>query len=63
MLISDRMREGEDKRPCMRGAVTIEYDLVLKAGDHLHIAAWQREAGGATFLSIVLEVADKGARR
>ena len=41
------MREREDALRYMRGAVTVEKDLVLKAGDHLHVAGWLRRAGDA----------------
>jgi hypothetical protein len=61
--LTGTMRERDDALPCMKGAITVEHDVVLKAGSHLHIAAWQREAAGATFLSLVIEVAEKGARR
>jgi len=56
-----RMRD--DKLPCCTGAITIEHDITLRAGDHLHIAAWQREIAGATFLSLAVERAEKGQRR
>jgi hypothetical protein len=61
--LSGTPRMREDALPCCRGAITVERDVVLKAGSHLHVAAWQREAGGAAFLSLVIEVAEKGSRR
>ena len=33
-----------DALPCMRGGITVEQEITLKPGDHLHIAAWLREA-------------------
>lgn len=52
-----------DRLPAMRGAVTVERELLLQPGDHLRIAGWVREAGGVPFLSLVIESAGKGGRR
>lgn len=44
-----------DDRPPLRGSLTMESDLSLRAGQHLHLVGWIREAGGVTFISLVLE--------
>jgi hypothetical protein len=53
----------DDNLPCCTGSITVETDITLRAGSHLHIAAWMREAAGAKFLSLSVETAEKGRRR
>ena len=40
-----QMRVRADTMRRMRGAITIERNITLRAGDHLRLAAWVREAG------------------
>jgi hypothetical protein len=61
--LSGTPRQRDDNQPCCTGAITIERELVLRPGDHLHIAAWLREVAGARFLSLAIERAEKGRRR
>jgi hypothetical protein len=56
-------RQRADNLPAMRGAITIERDVTLKAGSHLHIAGWVRSTAGAEWLSLIIEPATKGRRR
>jgi len=39
--------------------VTLEADIVLRAGDHLHLAGWMKVVNGTPFISIVVELPDK----
>jgi hypothetical protein len=51
-----------DKRPGLRGALTIEGDVTLKAGSHLYVTGWIRDAAGAAFVSLVIEQGEGGGR-
>ncbi len=48
-----------DNRPGLRGSATLETDLVLRAGDHLHLVGWIKIVNGTLFISLVFEVSDK----
>ena len=50
-----------DRRPNMRGALTIEADL--PAGTKLWLSGWSREVAGAPFISIQCEIAIGGPRK
>lgn len=51
-----------DDRPGLRGAITLETDLILKAGQHVYLTGWIRQAAGVPFISIVVEQGDGGGR-
>lgn len=51
-----------DAAPGLRGAVTIERDVTLRAGEHVHLVGWIRDAAGVPFVSIVVEQGEGGGR-
>jgi hypothetical protein len=51
-----------DTRPGLTGALSIERDITLKAGGHLHLVAWVRDVAGVPFVSIVVEQGEGGGR-
>jgi hypothetical protein len=55
--LTGRLSPRDDNRPGLRGAITVECDLALKAGRHLHLVGWVRTepVSGAAFVSIIVE--------
>lgn len=50
-----------DRRPNLRGAITVERDL--PAGTRLWLSGWTKAARGAEFISLSAEIATNGGRR
>lgn len=53
--LNGTLTQRPDTLPGLRGSLTLESDLTLKAGKHLYLVAWVRECAGVPFLSIVLK--------
>lgn len=53
--LNGTLQKRDDQLPGLRGSITLESDLVIKAGQHLHLVAWIRDVRGIPFVSLVVE--------
>lgn len=58
--LSGRWAPTSDAFPNMRGAITVERDL--PAGTRLWLTGWTKTIAGGEFVSLLVEIADKGGR-
>jgi len=60
--LTGRLEPRGDNRPGLRGSLTVESDITIRAGKHLYLTGWVRTdpASGAAFVSLVLEQDDRG---
>jgi len=60
--LTGKLSPRTDSLAGLRGSVTVEQDITVRAGKHLYIAGWMRTdaASGALFVSLVLEQDERG---